>query len=191
MKILFLNGPPRSGKDTAAEYLHLHYDAYKVKFAKALKEGTHALFGLGALPDDHFENAKNKPNAIFFGMSPRQAYIHVSENLVKPVMGSRFFGKVALETIKRAESDGHDLVVISDSGFADEAQPIIEYYGQGSTYLLRILADKRGCTFDGDSRSYIKLDLPPDNIWVIENNDTPAKYYDQLDNLMAKIFPNP
>lgn len=192
MKILFLNGPPRSGKDTAASYLHDKYGAYTTKFAKALKEATHALYGLGALPDDHFEVSKSKPNKVFFGLTPRQAYIKVSEELVKPVLGKDFFGQVMLETCKRAEGEGHDLIAISDSGFADEAQPLIDYFGPEQVYLVHIYAESRGCTFENDSRSYIKLPgLPLDNVWVLNNNSFIVDYHKQIDHMMKHVLLHP
>lgn len=184
-KIILLNGPPGSGKDTAANFFHDEYGAYHTKFAKALKEATHALYGLGALPDDFFESTKNKPNAVFFGLSPRQAYIKVSEELVKPALGQRFFGEVMRETCKRAVADGNEVIVISDSGFAEEAQPLIREFGVANVRLLQIHAEARGCTFEGDSRSYISIPgVAPANVF---NNGSLEEFYQTLEWVMDAI----
>jgi hypothetical protein len=88
-KIVLLNGPPGSGKDTlgnhAADYIPY---ANTYKFAEAVKLGTHALYGMPGLPRDWFETTKEIPQACFDGLTPRQAYIHYSEKVVKPIFGS-------------------------------------------------------------------------------------------------------
>lgn len=110
--ILFLNGPPRSGKDLLAKYISAVHNADHMHMAKPLKETTHALYGLN-LPFDFFEESKDKPRAAFFGKAPRQAYIEVSERLVKPKLGKEHFGKVAVEGIKHKRSlSTHNLSLI-------------------------------------------------------------------------------
>lgn len=181
-QIILFNGPPGSGKDTAAKYLQREYGAYHTKFAKALKEATHALYGLGALPDDFFESSKGKATQTFFGLPPRQAYIKVSEELVKPVLGKNFFGEVMRQTCKRAVGDGYDLIVISDSGFAEEALPLVEEFGAENILLVQIHAEERGCTFEGDSRSYISL--PAVYTAHIDNNGSEEEFLNTIDWIM-------
>lgn len=173
-KLLLINGAPRSGKDTAGEIAQ-HIGRGKVhvaKFAKVLKERTHALYGLVSegrvgkgTPDYElergspwrhgtFEAVKDQPRAEFFGITPRQAYIAVSEKLMKPLHGEAVFGRLLLEDLKR-NAAGADLIVVTDSGFAAEAAPLVEHFGRENTILMRV--HRPGCTFAGDSRSHIEL----------------------------------
>lgn len=53
--------------------------------------------------------------------SKREWLIHVSESVIKPHTSSTFFGEALLNKIS-----GQDFVIITDSGFVDEALPVIE-----------------------------------------------------------------
>lgn len=166
--IVFLNGPPGSGKDTLAAEVQKGLSGSKVvKFAKILKERTHALYGQPDLPHDHFEAVKDQPQCLFQGMSPRQAYIAVSEVYMKPMHGTGVFGNfLAHEMQLDAETK---VFLISDSGFSSEAVPVLRTFGVENCLLVRIHAEGRGCTFAGDSRSYINL---PVEKLDLQNNGT-------------------
>lgn len=157
-QIIFFNGPPYSGKDTLATEFAKMAPAYKVvKFAQVLKERTHALYGAPDLPHDFFEKTKDQPHTLFFGKTPRQAYIAVSESYMKPLHGEEIFGKLLLGSLQDyPKAKGF---LISDSGFAPEAVPLIRHYGVENCLLVRIHAEGRGCSFNGDSRSYIELPI--------------------------------
>lgn len=150
-----MNGPPRSGKDTSAEILvrvtprvveHL-------KFASTLKQMTHRLYGVTDLFGVS-ESEKDTPNSLFYGATPRQAYIAVSETLMKPLHGRDFFGQALLRQM-RGLPHAHAYVV-SDSGFAEEAVPIIREFGAENCLQVRL--NRRGTSFAGDSRSHWTLD---------------------------------
>lgn len=154
MRVVLLNGPARVGKDSAGRALLRAFDgAEAVKFAGALKAGTHALFGLRGATPGTFETVKDEPRAEFFGLTPRQAYIAVSEGAVKPAFGLDFFGKVLAARLGGLR--GCRLAVVTDSGFEGEAVPVIEAFGAANTLLIRL--HRRGHTFAGDSRAYLTL----------------------------------
>ena len=151
--VVLFNGPPRCGKDTAAEALRLAIQgARHLKFAGAVKDATHAIFGL-EVRTDAFEHCKDIPSPEFAGLTPRQAYIRFSEVAIKPAFGKTRFGHAAARRVLGAEDAGATLVAISDSGFAEETIPVIEAVGRENVLLIRI--HRPGCTFDGDSRNYI------------------------------------
>jgi hypothetical protein len=169
--VIFVNGPPRSGKDTIGRIVtEVFPQARATKLAHGLKVGTHALFaGLrgadgaaaaamarGANTDDAFEASKAEELPYFFGTTPRAAYIAVSELLCKPLFGKEFFGRLVVDMIRR--NPEVPLWVITDSGFEDEARPIMREVGADNCTLVRLHRD--GCTFAGDSRGYIDLDVP-------------------------------
>lgn len=163
-RVIFLNGPPRSGKDTAGQIIvDAVSGARAVKFAHTLKIATHALFAAlhGRLPSvtesaqSLYEFCKDEPRDEFFGKTPREAYIAVSELLCKPLFGPKFFGTLLAARI--AQQPDVPLWVITDSGFADEAQPIIESVGRDNCTLVKM--HRKGCTFDNDSRFWLSLGL--------------------------------
>lgn len=160
MKIIFLNGPPNSGKDQAAKYIaEFLKNTRHEKFSKELKERCHGAFFLwnhdGVCDHDRWESVKDEPLSDFDGMTPRQAYIAFSENFVKPTFGDDALGQWLVKDLRK---DRRETVtaLISDSGFAGEAQVLVDEFGAENCTLVRI--HREGYTFDNDSRGYISLD---------------------------------
>lgn len=159
--VILFNGPPRCGKDTAGKYVNGLVPRSRVmKFAGTLKRSVHVDLGLPYdLPEDAFERCKDEPNSAFFGMTPREAYIQKSEVRQKPFLGEDIYGRTVLRRMWRAYQDQSKtrVFLMTDSGFAPEAAPVIDAVGANRVLLLRIHAEKRGCSFVNDSRSYIQL----------------------------------
>lgn len=164
MHIFFINGPPGSGKDTVADMISRMFGAHTDKFARTVKEKTHALYGFlrmqGGLPapvaHDFFEGEKEIPSDLFHGLSPRQAYIQVSETYFKPVHGKDIFGQLLADSWEDDEVDlVRGLFAISDSGFIEEAQALLERFPNADATVLQLHRD--GCDFSEDSRGYIEL----------------------------------
>jgi len=152
-KIILFNGPPKSGKDFGAQYVEANFEgAILNKFAKVLKERTHALYGFHWRTHDYYEDCKNDSHKDFLGLSPRQAYINVSETYFKPTHGEKVFGILLAQELDKSE---WDLVAISDSGFKGEAEVLIDKYGAENITLIRV--HREGCDFSKDSRSHIVL----------------------------------
>jgi hypothetical protein len=184
-KIILLNAPPRAGKDTAARAIisALRDDGRRalvpekdlpsytdiVGFSHELKELTHRAYGLD-LPHDAFEQAKAVPQTCFGGKTPREAYIHFSEEVMKPAFGQNIFGKLFVARLAHLKkTEPNRLVVVPDSGFVPEAEEVIRSFAQNNVLLLKIDAQRRGCTYEGDSRNYV--DLPVTTHWI-DNNRT-------------------
>lgn len=164
--VIVLNGPPGSGKDFAVSkivpYINFNYkwlQAKHIKLAEPLKDATHKLHGI-VLGPDYFEgDAKNKPTHMFSGMSPRQAYISMSEDYAKPKFGNDFFGRTAVRRMNAMTA--FNCFVFSDCGFVDEIMPIIDMVGVKRLLIIEITASRNGevLTFAGDSRDYIAAPL--------------------------------
>lgn len=165
-KVIFLNGPPRSGKDFSGKILQESYvgkeQSYQdflrlYKFAEFVKEGTHGAYGLvysdsGVLPADSYEAEKDVPLTDFRGRTPRECYIAYSEAFMKPLHGPRVFGEILRDAVRHIRSG---VVAVTDSGFVPEAEVLVEHFGPGNCCLVRL--SREGCSFSGDSRSYIDL----------------------------------
>ncbi len=165
-KVIFVNGPPRSGKDTVGEIIQTIVPGSRcIKMAHALKVGTHALFRTlhnrltpatlaTTLQDDTYEDMKDVRMPLFYGKTPREAYIDVSEKLIKPMFGEDFWGKIVADRI--AENPMVKVWIITDSGFEPETRPIIQQVGAENCLLIRM--HREGCDFSSDSRAYLALD---------------------------------
>jgi hypothetical protein len=128
-----------------------------VGFSYHLKHFVHGIY-LGEqgwdLDPDTFNAVKEKPQELLGGMSWRQAYIHYSEKVIKPLHGPEWFGE---QLVRTALEHDADLVIIPDSGFREEAERVVREAGSTNALLVRMHRD--GCVFDAtDSRSYIYLD---------------------------------
>jgi len=134
-------------------------------FAKILKDQTHAAYGLAGISFDHYEAYKDTPLPEFYGLTPRQAYIIHSEVYTKPQHGKDAFGRFWLEEAQKHPDVPYWL--ISDSGFAEEAVPVVEAHGRVFCLLFRL--HREGCSFRSDSRSYISL---PVGTLDIRNDET-------------------
>ena len=117
-------------------------------------------------------------------LSIREALIYMSEVIVKPRMGSDYFG------VARALSVQTNEIIVDDSTAAfnvngdikcDEVVPLIERIGADNTLLIRIHRD--GFTFDGDSREYVPDGVVPNTI-DIHNIGTEHEYYLKVEEVI-------
>ena len=158
VKIVLLNGPPRCGKDTAAGFLCDRLRGIEHKCADPLRNAVPAMFGMALTDWRHaYLHAKETPHPALQNLSPRQAMIWLSEQVMKPTFGEDIFGRIATTALRArlAVYDGaNPLVLISDSGFESEIVPMAEAFGAENMLLLRI--QRPGHTFAGDSRSFIR-----------------------------------
>lgn len=177
-KVILFNGAPNSGKDASASILKELFGYGSIHaFKDELYKATAKHYDVDL---DHFveiardrvlKETKNRilvnnkgktllSRIVSFvmnlfvnqGVSPRQALIHVSEDLIKPVHGNDYFGKQLANTITMSNQENF---YIPDSGFIDELRPLVE--AGFEIYVIRI--HREGCTFQNDSRSYMTDEL--------------------------------
>ncbi len=167
-KAILINGPPHSGKDTAAIMIHnmiagrhavgalIPFRPHHLKFADPLKAAAHALYSV-PYSCEHFEKEhgnewKDRPAIEFMGERPRDVYIALSETFAKQrPAGKAFFGRIAARRIRFEKSD--NVFIFSDSGFGDEAKEVIREVGLANTLVVQL--SRPGTSFAGDSRGYV------------------------------------
>ena len=150
-KIVILNCPPRSGKDTIADLLHA-VEGYNVgSFKNRLIE---IALIISNIPKDEwyerYDTKKDEPWDRLGRLSQRNYLIKISEDWVKPIHGKTYFGDRVTEDILR--NDG-DKFVFPDGGFVEEVYPLIETFGESSILILQW--GREGCSFEKDSRDWI------------------------------------
>ena len=154
-RIVILNGPPGSGKDTLGAALSKVMACSITQFKFDLYKATADYFDIGL--DEFIKVASDRNTkeikSIALGLSPREALIHVSEHVYKPRHGRDYFGRLAHQRVMSV--DTLDPVVFTDGGFPEEAM-VFALAGHPVT-TIQLMG--RG-TFEGDSRDYIHLNHP-------------------------------
>lgn len=153
-KLLILNGPPSSGKDTITSILYRHYDCRRLKFSAPLKK---ALMPLFCLDEDWMalEEGKDLKTMRFYNeLSFREAQIWLSEKVMKPMFGPDIFGRLMLRQLYSPYQTNGRFDVISDAGFFEEVECVYQSMRSQDVYLMRV--HRTDCTYQGDSRHYLE-----------------------------------
>ena len=157
-KVVILNGPPNCGKDTLADAMWHDYTGAQVE-RRAMKDGLIDLTADLLLVDREWfrvvcadRDWKEEPMDRLGGRSPRQALIYVSEEVVKPAFGSDYFGRYAANNLEQGA-----LNIFSDGGFVEEVIPLLNAVGLDNVLLVQLF--RNGCSFEGDSRSYLPREM--------------------------------
>lgn len=209
--IVFVNGPPESGKDTIADYLVYEYGFSKHKFAqplhaalenKLINQGyTRSLDELkrdkkngnskdGKDGEKIMVSLKNSPNPLTL----RNWMIEVSETIVKQELfndiSSPFFG---VACAFRVAADPNRAIVISDCGFKSEVSGFLNLLNRIETPPRIVLFQvfRQTCALDkgrfvGDSRSWISV--PEAKKYIIPNTNGLETLYARIDDIVYDTF---
>lgn len=144
-QIVYLNGPPHSGKDEIAKVMALRYNFVHLKFADIIKDIACVTLGLNR---KQVEELKDRKHPIL-GITLREYLIWLSENCFKPKFGNDIFGKFSLTRILQTPSIR---IIFSDSGFFDEFRAIAYANYAGDNIVIEV--HRPGHDFSKDSRGY-------------------------------------
>ena len=184
MRVFILNGPPGIGKDTLAMHIQQLLGFPTMAFKTALYVETarhydlplHIVFNLC-----NVRLYKEVPTDLFWGDSPRSALIHVSENLIKPNFGKKFFGlKAHEEILKLAGVTGS--VVFADGGFVEEVECLVEHGHE--VHIVQMHG--YGFDFKNDSRTYINVAGAMLHTLIVKTGE-PLADLEQFINIMEKL----
>lgn len=180
-KVIVFNGPPNCGKDEAVSYLKRQFGVHPFSFKTELFKLTQTLFCVTEAQWNSWytRDGKELPRKELDGKSCRQALIYVSEMVVKPSFGKDWFGKVEAHKLHQISVQGKLTAACSDGGFDSEIEPLVKTFGAGNVHIVRVFRD--GCSFAGDSRTWIETKaVPSQNYWSVQNNGTLGDYWDAL-----------
>ena len=148
-KIVLLNGPPGSGKDTAAKFICDELHQFGVTHVK-LSEPLKVLASKIMMHEREFLE-ENKDTFTVNGMNFRTTQIEIF-NAIATSIDRGWLGKYLYSTIDATEED---MFVCSDAGRMEDVEPLIENLGPDNICIIQLQRD--GCTFEGDIRSYISF----------------------------------
>lgn len=161
MKIIILNGPRDTGKDTAADHLVERYGYTKLEMKGALRKLAHQIADLTCVDPVAFCNAlefdrdlKDTKRVPEFGDRTWPEFIiWLSETVCKPIFGQDVF---ALAAAKAVRDSGTNKIVFSDGGFQAEVDAL---YDQLVPDMLLVHMYREGRSFASvrkDSRGYVE-----------------------------------
>jgi len=201
--IYILNGPPQSGKDVIVTALSKrHPELVHLEFKYKLIQLGLEFTGLTATEWYDIYNDRTKketPNPVFGWNkhtrsyhTPRSLLIHISEEVVKPLFGDRYFGEALLMQIPPDSSQ----FIVSDGGFVDEVLPLID--AGHNVVIIRI--HRPGYSYANDSRSYLYIkdilanptyELGKGNLieFDIDNDSTLYALEQQINNIITQHTP--
>lgn len=154
--LIVLNGPPGVGKDTIGTLLSAKLGCPMLSFKKPMWDIAEALLGKEIFKDFvaayHDRERKEVPSFLFGNLSPRQLFIHISEQVCKPLFGDRYFGMRMMGEYDSNQHDYYQSSIVTDGGFPKELFPFLENHVP--VVIVELYRD--GFTFAGDSRDYLK-----------------------------------
>lgn len=187
-KVLILNGPPSSGKDSLAEVMDILFDVERRSFKSHLIDLTRAFYDIPywLWQEWYTTEGKEVPRRELDFLTCREALIFVSETVTKPNFGHGYFGHRLLPTMP----DDGSLYVLSDGGFPGEVQPFLDY---GYPVVVARL-HRDGHRFDHDSRGYLIANQFPSKYPIVFtdehfiNYEKPADLHDKLQQVATRLM---
>jgi len=171
-KVVVFNGPPGSGKDTLGKFIMGATQAKHMEFKRHLIKLALMISGVSSSDWDFwYREDKEQPHNDLGGHSCRSFLIMVSEEMIKPHMGSDYFG-LAAATELDMYLPGHG-VVFTDSGFSAELQCVVNVAGADNVIVVQLVRD--GTDFSKDSRTYLSPGDFPEVTFLAQNNNGPAE----------------
>ena len=186
--VIVLNGPPGVGKDTIARAMTEMLGApVKLEFKTQLFTELALWSGVPVhelIARNSDRSLKEVPWDKLKGLSVRQALIHVSEDIIKPRYGAGYFGTAAAARAEQVIEAG-GVPVFSDGGFNVEIQALASAVGPDVPVLV-VRMHRDGCSFDGDSRSYITLSHP--SVHLVDANLVEGDVCDAVQQVASAVL---
>lgn len=213
IQIFLLNGPIGCGKDTVARMMKAALNdqvvahdvehsprimAETIKFADPLRVAMQPFVGpllcnYARPVDEALWNSKLeelKPEKLWDDKTVRDCMISLSEDWAKKFFNKGILGDILADKISLlADREKHNVFFVSDSGFKEEAEVLVNTFGEDAVELVHIT--RRGCTYAGDSRGYIEapdIGLTKDCEYLMNNRDTLCLYADALSLFRGLIY---
>lgn len=194
MFVVCFNGPPECGKDTLAQMLaeHIKPRSYteirQDSLALMLRRLAYTLTSYEGKSLEGDDYAAFKKTAFRLGdklVTGRQIMIDASERFLKPTYGKEIMASLLLN--RYLTFDG--LLLIRDSGFQLEVDPIVRFAGMDNVYIVNV--EREGKSFAFDSREWVrhpnsKCQMRVQNNGTLEDLRTEAgRIYGRLVNQMG------
>jgi hypothetical protein len=172
--LIGLGGRARSGKDTAAEHIHMQYLMNRYAFADPLKRMLESVFG------DRFETGDREMPIEWLGKSPRQLMQTLGTEWGQGMVRTDLWVLLADREWQETRDSLANGLVISDVRFDHEAQWILDHGG----HLIKILRPMDAAV--NSHRSELGFD-PAMPHYLVHNDGSLNDLYQALDQVLAHI----
>lgn len=205
-KIILLNGPPSSGKDTAARHIRQWYaknysfnadspewSAYNKclldRMSLPIKRAFAGTMGLPITEDGEVQPWESQKEELIpeFGVSYRQWQIDFSESFLKCYRQEIFGELLAARISRRFSRNIANLIVVPDCGFDIEIKVLYKRFYPEDILLIR--CHRPGFTFQGDSRSYVRA--PKGCAFAAGGGDTVEQHQQWIEEVVKTWLESP
>ena len=159
MNVILFNAPPNTGKDVLCRYMCENdiLDSTEFTFKDEMLRLMYNMLGFDYEEDfERFISRENKDSDGYrvMGMNYREAAKWISEDVYKPKFGSDYFVKKTIDEVHNTTvwSSGASTAIISDLGFNEEFDAVLEYCKKFNHNLILVRIFREGCSFESDSR---------------------------------------
>lgn len=160
IRIVIFNGPPSSGKDTAALacFKSQTVGGFKV-FDRMSRPIKKAFAGMVNAPINKFdvvenwEHRKDEPLKILDGKTFRNWQQDFGEKFMKPLYGENIFARLFIE--RQHNQAPNATIFVPDCGFDIEYETLALHYGTENILVVKLY--RPGYTFAGDTRKYLDI----------------------------------
>ncbi len=184
--IIFVNGPPRSGKTTAIDHIVASLpNCTSYRMARPIDRAVPELMQVEPAAWTAIEKGY-KDDGVIFNKTPREVKIALSQFL-KQMFGPAIFGEIAMIAF-RGLIFSHIAV---DIGNTAEAEVIVsKMYEIGQNRCACIQLERDGCSFESDSREYLDCDKLGIPVKKISNRHELEMFYEQLNIILREWLPH-
>jgi len=178
--IILINGLPRAGKDTVADFLVNNFNFTKMSFAETMKVILAKTFGISV---EYLEVLKNDTvnNTLFLNEKPFINFRQILQNFgnegIKPVFGESVWADLLYKKVKEHPND---FIVVPDFRFLVEYKPSDEY-----NIITVLIKDKRKLPLSGHASD---VELYQHNFkfdYTIINDGTLDELYQKVTKFMT------
>lgn len=150
--VILFNGPPRTGKDTASDFLLGELpNSVMIKFTEPVKNMTHKRLGLD-VSHGHYEELKDTKLVEFGNKTPRECYIETSLAL-REKNGENAVAKLFTESVLSTDAE---VIINPDIGYDFEAEELLGVVDISKVLLFKVTRDCK--SFDDDCRDWLTVD---------------------------------
>lgn len=178
--VILINGLPRAGKDTMADYLVQNYNYHKISFADELKDIICRTFNISRDELDYFKNEninlyyEDNLKCINF----RELLQRFATEGMKPTFGNSVWADLVYSKIMNSK---HNNIVVPDFRF------LCEYQNRDNLNIKTILVkDDRELPLEGHASD---VELYQNNFkfdYSLYNNKT-EKFFKEIDEIIKLI----
>jgi len=178
--IILLNGPPNSGKDTAAEFIvKMLAQTNHAKLSRPLKAGAIGIFDLQPKTLQFLNEDSDMESGFLLGDTYRQVQIDIF-HMLEAKYGADVLARMFIRYAKKNIASKH--IVLSDCGRQAEAQALVDHFGKAGIGLVKLARD--GCDYSKDIREHV--DINCDKIAFVNNEYDLEIYKTQIKRVLVK-----